>query len=442
MSITERELQVSPGPLVGTVVLPGDKSVSHRVLLIGALAEGTSHPRGLSDGQDVAHSADAVRALGARVEQASVPGRRAVTTIYGGARSLSEPGSALDCGNSGTTMRLIAGLVAQQPWDVQLVGDSSLSQRPMDRVAEPLMMMGASVTGRGERCEPPLAIRGGGLRGIEYTPPHASAQIKSCVLLAGLAASGETVVREATSTRRHTEDMLELCGADIEESDHDGVHVVRVRASTLHPFDLTVPGDPSQAAFWVVGACVIPDSEVRLPGVYVGKGRRGFLDVLVRMGADVTESEPAQSATGPDSADLCVRYSPLVATEVHSSEITGLDEVPVLAVAAAIADGTTVFREVGELRVKESDRLSGIVTLLRAFGASAEVRGDDLVVHGGARLKAGEYHASGDHRMAMAAAIAATASSDGAPSVIGGWECVHTSYPAFSDDLAVLSARR
>ena len=234
-----------------------------------------------------------------------------------------------------------------------------------------------------------LRSAGGGLRGIEYTPPHASAQIKSCVLLAGLAASGETVVREATSTRRHTEDMLELCGADIEESDHDGVHVVRVRASTLHPFDLTVPGDPSQAAFWVVGACVIPDSEVRLPGVDVGKGRRGFLDVLVRMGADVTESEPAQSATGPDSADLCVRYSPLVATEVHSSEITGLDEVPVLAVAAAIADGTTVFREVGELRVKESDRLSGIVTLLRAFGASAEVRGDDLVVHGGARSQGG-----------------------------------------------------
>jgi 3-phosphoshikimate 1-carboxyvinyltransferase len=442
VSTSERELQVSPGPLVGTVVLPGDKSISHRALLIGSLAEGTSRARGLSDGQDVANTADAVRAMGARVGQSSAPGERAVTTIHGGATTLTEPASALDCGNSGTTMRLIAGLVAQQSWNVQLVGDASLSQRPMDRVAEPLTTMGASVTGRGKRCEPPLFIRGGGLRGIEYAPPHASAQIKSCVLLAGLAASGETVVREATPTRRHTEDMLELCGADIEETESDGAHIVRVKASTLRPFDLTVPGDPSQAAFWVVAACVVPGSEVNLPGVYVGKGRRGFLDVLIRMGASVTESEPAESATGSDSADLCARYGPLVATEVHSSEITGLDEVPVLAVAAAVADGTTVFREVGELRVKESDRLAGLVRFLRAFGASADIHGDDLVVHGGARLKSAEYHASGDHRMAMAAAVAATASTESASSVISGWECVQTSYPAFSHDLAVLAADR
>jgi 3-phosphoshikimate 1-carboxyvinyltransferase len=260
------------------------------------------------------------------------------------------------------------------------------------------------------------------------------------VLLAGLEAVGDTVVHEAVPTRRHTEEMLELCGARIEETSVDGAHIVHLRPSVLRPFDLTVPGDPSQAAFWVVAACVVPGSEISLPGIYVGAGRRGFLDVLARMGADVSESQPLDPDTGPASADLVARYGPLVATEVSSKEITGLDEVPVLAVAASVAEGTTVFHDVAELRVKESDRMEGIVRFLSAFGAISEIRGDDLVVHGRARLSAGEFHSSGDHRMAMASAVAAAAVSDVATSLVGGWECVATSYPAFGDDLARLQA--
>jgi 3-phosphoshikimate 1-carboxyvinyltransferase len=436
------ELRVHAGrPLVGTVVVPGDKSISHRALLIGSVAEGISVARGLSDGGDVARTEAAVKAYGVTVERSQVDGTKgpATTTIHGGAENLVEPRSSLDCGNSGTTMRLIAGLLAARPWNVELVGDASLSMRPMDRVAEPLRLMGATVTGRGTRCQPPLAITGGQLQGIEYAPPQASSQVKSCVLLAGLVARGGTVVREAVPTRRHTEELLGLCGADIEETTEDGAHVVRLRSSTLRPFDLTVPGDPSQAAFWVVAGCVVPGSEIRLPGVYVGEGRRGFLDVFARMGADVTESEPGDPGTGKASADLVARYGPLVATEVSSAEITGLDEVPVLAVAASVAAGTTVFRDMAELRVKESDRMAGIVRLLAAFGGRAEVQGDDLFVHGGARLTPAEFHASGDHRMAMAAAVAAATASDGATSLIRGWESVETSYPSFSDDLAGLA---
>jgi 3-phosphoshikimate 1-carboxyvinyltransferase len=438
VSTAEGALQVRSGtPLRGTVVVPGDKSISHRALLIGSLAEGTSVARRLSPGGDVSSTQGAVRAMGVKVERDH---ETSETRIEGGSESLREPRSALDCGNSGTTMRLIAGLVAARPWNVQLVGDSSLSSRPMDRIAEPLRQMGATVTGRGDRCQPPLDVRGGRLRGIDYAPPQASAQVKSCVLLAGLEADGETVVREAVATRRHTEEMLELCGARIEETSVDGAHVVHLRPSVLQPFDLTVPGDPSQAAFWVVAACVVPGSEISLPGIYVGAGRRGFLDVLARMGADVSESPPLDSDTGPASADLVARYGPLVATDVDAGEITGLDEVPVLAVAASVADGTTVFHDVAELRVKESDRMEGIVRILSAFGANSEIRGDDLVVHGSARLTAAEFHSSGDHRMAMAAAVAAAAVSDVATSFVGGWQCVATSYPAFGDDLARLQA--
>jgi 3-phosphoshikimate 1-carboxyvinyltransferase len=444
MSGETEELAVESGrPLLGTVLVPGDKSISHRALLIGSIAEGTSVARGLSEGGDVARTEAAVRALGVKVNRSPADGAGgSVTTIDGGPGSLSEPKSTLDCGNSGTSMRLIAGLLAPRPWSVELVGDASLSTRPMDRIAEPLHLMGATVTGHGTRCQPPLTVSGGPLRGIDYAPPQASAQVKSCVLIAGLQATGDTVVREGVPTRRHTEELFELCGADIEETTEDGARVVRLRPSTLRPFDLTVPGDPSQAAFWVVAACVVPGSEIRLPGIYVGEGRRGFLDVLARMGADVTESDPADRDMGASCADLVARYGPLVATEVSSEEITGLDEVPVLAIAASVAKGTTVFHEVGELRVKESDRMAGVVRLLEVFGASAQVDGDDLVVHGQGQLSTGDFHAWGDHRMAMAAAVAASAATNRATSLIQGWESVATSYPAFSDDLANLANGR
>ena len=278
MNTPTDEITVASGrPLSGTVFVPGDKSISHRALLIGSLAEGTSVARGLSDGGDVARTEAAVRSLGVGVNRTQVDGiRGSVTTIEGGAATLREPDVALDCGNSGTTMRLIAGVLVSRRWVVELVGDASLSTRPMDRIAEPLRRMGATITGRGDRCEPPLTINGGDLRGIDYAPPQASAQVKSCVLLAGLRAEGDTVVREVAPTRRHTEELFELCGADIEETAEDGAHIVRLKPSTLSPFVLSVPGDPSQAAFWVVAACVVPGSEVTLPGIYVGEGRRGL----------------------------------------------------------------------------------------------------------------------------------------------------------------------
>jgi len=422
--------------LVGRVRVPGDKSVSHRALLLGALASGQSVVRGLSDGDDVARTAAATRALGARVDVEPISGS---TRISGGPAGLRQPDGALDSGNSGTTMRLLAGIVAGQPFTTQLTGDASLSSRPMDRVAAPLRQMGADITGRTERCLPPLTIRGGALRGIDYTTPMASAQVKACILLAGLGAEGETVVREPVLTRLHTEEMLTRCGARLTEEDTDGGgHVVRLLPSELAPFELDVPGDPSQAAFWVVAACVVPDSVVTVERVYVGRGRRGYLDVLARMGADVVEAPVTGPGDLATTADIVARYGPLRATEVHASEITGLDEVPVLAVAAACAAGDTVFRDVGELRVKESDRMAGVAALLAVFGARAEVEGDDLWVHGAGRLVPGALHAHGDHRMAMAAAVAGLAAGEG-PTHIAGWAAVATSYPQFPAHLASLT---
>jgi len=418
-------------PLAGAVRVPGDKSISHRALLVGALAEGHSAIVGLSDGEDVARTADAVRALGATVGAEGVDG---------GASRLHEPAGPVDAGNSGTTMRLLAGLVAGWPWTVTIGGDESLCARPMDRIAAPLRAMGARVHGRGERDLPPIEVRGGALVAIDYAPPVASAQVKSCVLLAGLRAEGETVVREAVPTRAHTEELLARAGAAITVADEGGARVVRLRPGELVPFTLEVPADPSQAAFWVVAATLVPGSEVTVEGVYVGATRRGFLDVLRRMGAAIGETPAAGADTTMAVADLAVRAAPLVATEVEAAEITGLDEVPVLAVAAARAEGTTVFRGMGELRVKESDRLAGVVELLGAFGARAHTEGDDLFVTGVPRLTAGSVDARGDHRMAMAGAVAGLAADPATgESTMSGFEAVATSYPAFVAHLRVLT---
>jgi 3-phosphoshikimate 1-carboxyvinyltransferase len=418
--------------LLGRVRVPGDKSVSHRALIVGALATGTSRVRGLSDGDDVVRTAASLRALGAHIDEG---------VINGGAGRLHAAAGPLDAGNSGTTMRLLCGVVAGMPWTTVLTGDASLSARPMDRVAVPLRAMGARVAGTGARCLPPLTVQGGALHGVDYTPPMASAQVKSCLLLAGLAATGETVVREPVLTRRHTEELLLRCGADLEEETDSGAHVVRVRARSLAPFDLTVPADPSQAAFWLVAACIVPGSEITVLRVYVGPGRRGYLDVLARMGAPIDEDRTTDPDDLGPTADVTARFGPLRATEVDGSEITGLDEVPILAVAAACAEGDTVFRGVGELRVKESDRLAGVVDLVAAFGGRAEADGDDLVVHGTGRLRAGVVDAGGDHRMAMAAAVAGLAAGP-VPTRVGGWEAVDTSYPGFARDLTRLQQGR
>ncbi len=427
-------MQVRGGQaLVGSVRAPGDKSISHRALLIAALADGESTITGLSDGDDVRRTVIALEALGAQITDEG-----GTLRVVGGRSRLHAAAGPIDLGNSGTGMRLIAGVLAGIPGATTLTGDDSLQSRPMDRIGQPLAMMGASVVGRGDRCLPPIEITGAPLHGIDYTPPMASAQVKSAVLLAGLGADGETVVREPVPTRTHTEDMLAAAGAAISVVHHDGGRVIRLRRSDLLPGARSVPGDPSQAAFWVVGASVIPGSTVTIPGVYLGARRAGFLDVLRRMGAHVEAVERSG-----DLGTIIASSAPLQGTVVRSEEIPSLDEVPILAVAAAVAEGESRFCDVGELRVKESDRLSGIVSMLGALGAEAIVDGDDLVVAGSTELHGGTFDSSGDHRMAMATAIAGTACpSTSDITTIDGWGSVGTSYPRFSIDLATLAEPR
>ncbi len=419
----------------GSVHTPGDKSVSHRSLILGALAEGRSHIEGLSDGADVAHTLRALRSLGAAITVAE-----GGPVVIDGGRSLLRAGTSdLDCGNSGTSMRLLAGLVASIPGRHRLVGDDSLSVRPMDRIAGPLGAMGATLRGRGATLCPPLEIEGGALQGIEWTLPVASAQVKSAILLAGLGASGETVVHEPEPTRPHTEEMLAEAGAAIEVRPEGGGRVIRLRPGALRPVDRLVPGDPSQAAFWIVAAVLAEHGDVTVEDVYIGEQRTGYIGVLARMGADV-----ALEAGSGGSGRLRARSSALHATIVEAREIPSLDEVPVLAVAAALAEGTTIFRDAGELRVKESDRMRATVELVEAFGGRAEELGDDLAVHGlGPRghLHHAAFATAGDHRMAMAAAVAALVAGPG-QSTIEGFSTVATSYPGFLADLARLTAHR
>ena len=427
---TSETLELVGGrPLSGSTTVPGDKSISHRTLLIAALSEGTSTIVGLSGGDDVVRTRRAIEALGATVTDEG-PGGPGSVTVIGGRSRVAAPEDTIDLGNSGTGMRLLAGVVAAIPGTTRLTGDPSLCSRPMDRVASPLSLMGAVVEGVGERCLPPLTVTGGSLVGIDYTPPMASAQVKGAVLFAGLDADGETVLREPVATRSHTEEMLAEAGADINVEPWAAGRVVRLRRSVLSPRDWVVPGDPSQAAFWAVASVIVPGSRITVEQIHFGAERIGFLHVLQRMGAAVQFD-----AGAGDVGSFEAVHSPLRGTTVEAAEIPSLDEVPILAVAAVVAEGPTRFRDVGELRVKESDRLEGTVRLVEAFGGAAHIEGEDLIVTGGTTLTPGTVDAAGDHRMAMAAAVAASACTGPGTSIISGWESVATSYPGFADTL-------
>ena len=415
----------APRGLHGRIRVPGDKSISHRAILLAARAEGVSALRGVSTGDDVARTLAAVAAFGAAVE-GTAPGQVLIT---GGPERLTEPAHVIDVGNSGTAIRLLAGWSAAIDGLTVLQGDESIARRPMDRVAEPLRAMGATVDGRQGGRYAPLVIRGGELTGIDIRPAVASAQVKTAILLAGLAASGPTTVRETVPTRAHTEELLRACGADIVVSPG----AVTVRRSTLTPLDLDVPADPSQAAFWVVAACIVPGSDIVVEHVYVGPGRAGFVAVLQRMGADVTLEDHDATA---HTADIRVRHAGLRATDVGGDEVPSLiDEIPVLAVAAAMAEGTTTFAGAAELRVKESDRIATVTSELTAIGGRVTGRPDGLVItgSGGAPLVGGDVTSHGDHRIAMAMAIAGLAAA--APVHVAGWDAVATSYPNFEEDL-------
>ncbi len=417
----------SPGrPLRGTLAIPGDKSVSHRAVMFAALADGVSHVDGFLEGEDTRATAAIFARMGVRIDTPS-PSRRVVHGV--GVDGLKAPDGPLDCGNAGTGMRLLAGLLAAQSFDSVLVGDASLSKRPMRRVTGPLAKMGARID-TGEGGVPPLHIHGGQpLAGIDYTLEVASAQVKSALLLAGLYAEGETTVREPHPTRDYTERMLAAFGVDIDFSPG----YARLRGGQrLKAADIAVPADFSSAAFYLVAASIVPGSELRLRAVGLNPRRTGLLQALRMMGADIAE-ENASEHGGEPVADLVVRHAPLHGIEVPEALVPDMiDEFPALFVAAACAEGPTVVRGAAELRVKESDRLAAMAHGLRTLGLRVDETPDGATIFPGA-LGGGEVDSHGDHRIAMAFAVAGQRAQGEVR--IGDIANVATSFPGF-DTLA------
>jgi 3-phosphoshikimate 1-carboxyvinyltransferase len=413
----------------GAVRVPGDKSIGHRSLLFGAIGSGTTVVRGLPTGEDVRTTLAAVRALGIEVHQQGKVTRVAGRGWAGLDRAPGDAAEiALDCGNSGTSVRLLLGLLAGRSGRYRLSGDASLSRRPMARVVRPLRALGAVIEGEDHL---PLRVVGQPLRGAEIATAVASAQVKSAAILAALQAEGDSVVSEPAPTRDHTERMLGAMGAPLERVGELGWRIGG-GAAALAPLELEVPGDPSSAAFLVALAAIRPGSALRIERVGLNPRRIGFLRLLEAMGADLRwEIEGEQ----PDPwGAVEVRGSALRGIEVGGADVVdAIDELPVLAVAAATADGPTTVRGASELRVKESDRIASTAALLRAFGAGCDELPDGLVVHGSARLRGAAFDAGMDHRIAMAAAVAACAASG--RSRLGGHEWVAVSYPSFFEHL-------
>ena len=424
ISQTERGLR-------GAARVPADKSITHRGLILGAVATGESRLANPSPAGDCAATLACIQALGAQVDGG--PGEWRIRGV--GLRGLQEPADALDCCRSGTTMRLLAGLLAGQEGLFILRGDPQLHRRPMGRIVEPLRAMGAQATGRAGGKFPPLVIQGAALRGTTHHLAVASAQVKSCLLLAGLLAEGTTTVHSPAPSRDHTERLLQAAGVPLRE---DGTTVaVEGPVEALAPLDLVVPGDFSSAAFLLVAACLVPGSEVVLQGVGLNPTRMGLLHVLRQMGASVEVHQGGASNAGEPVGDLLVRWSPLRGVEVGGEAIPALiDEVPILAVAATQAEGTTVVRDAADLRHKESDRIAATVQELRRLGARIEERPDGFVVEGPARLRGARVESHGDHRLALALAVAGLVAEG--ETVVEGFDRAADSFPGFPEVLADL----
>lgn len=416
--------------LRGAAEVPGDKSVSHRAALLGAVAEGPTEVRGFLEAEDCLRTVAAVRALGVEVARKG-PGHYRIAG--GGLAGLAEPADVVDCGNSGTTARLLAGLLAGQPFWTVLSGDASLRGRPMGRVAEPLRAMGATVVGRAEGTRLPLAIRGRRPpRAIAWTSPVASAQVKSAILLAGLGADGPVSVTEPAPSRDHSERMLRRFGARVTG---DG-RTVTLEPGPLRGSVVEVPGDLSSAAFLLVAALVVPEARVTLHRVGVNPTRTGLLDALAAMGAPVERT--AEADEGEPTASLTVASAALTGTVVGGAMIPRLiDEVPALAVAALGARGVTEVRDAAELRVKESDRIAALARELGKLGAEVQERPDGLVIRGPQRLRGARVSSGGDHRMAMALAVAALGAEG--ETVVEDVACVATSFPGFAATVNALA---
>ncbi|MGQ9571602.1 MAG: 3-phosphoshikimate 1-carboxyvinyltransferase [Dehalococcoidia bacterium] len=424
----------SPRRLRGSIHPPGDKSISHRAAILNAIAQGEAVVENFQAGADCLATLRCLRALGVQLDW---DGQGTLRVQGGGRLGLRESSDVLNAANSGTTMRLLAGLVAGQPFFSVLTGDASLRSRPMERIVEPLRAMGARIQGRAGGAHPPLAIEGSSLRGIRYRLPVASAQVKSALTLAALYGEGETVLTEPALSRDHTERMLRAMGAQI-IGGQDGTLRILPPQRELTPLSLRVPGDISAAAFWMVAAAAHPDAEVRLSGVGVNPSRNGIIDALVSMGADIVLEDERIWGCEP-VADIVVRSSSLRGTTIQGPLIPRLiDELPVLAVAASLAQGETVIREAAELRVKESDRIRNTVRELRRLGANVQELPDGMVLRGVGYLKGGMCGSHGDHRLAMTLAVAGLLAQG--ETVVRGAEASSISYPDFWHHLEQLSS--
>lgn len=415
----------------GDIMVPGDKSISHRAVMFSALAEGTTTIEGFLPGADCLSTISCFRKLGITIEQEGDRVRVEGKGWYG----LTEPSEILDIGNSGTTIRLMMGILSTQPFHSVLIGDESIARRPMKRVTGPLRRMGADIAGRNNGEYTPLSVRGGKLTGIEYRSPVSSAQVKSAVLLAGLAAEGETTVYEPEVSRDHTERMLRSFGVDV-ESFNGGVRV-RGGQSLQSPGHIQVPGDISSAAFPLVAAVIIPGSHIVVRNVGVNPTRSGIIDVLREMGADLT-LDNEREVNGEPVADIEVKYAPLKGIEIGGAIIPRLiDEIPVIAVLATQAEGTTVIKDAAELKVKETNRIDTIVAELSKMGARIEPTEDGMIVYGRTPLRGAVCDSHGDHRIGMAAAIAGLAASG--ETIIQNADSINVSFPGFFTTLRQIS---
>jgi 3-phosphoshikimate 1-carboxyvinyltransferase len=413
-------------PLRGRLRLPGCKGISHRALLFAALADGRSRIENLADGDDVARTARALAQLGVPLNLDA----RTASVNASGVGGLREPEVVIDCGNSGTTMRMLCGLVAGRPFLSILTGDSSLSGRPMLRVVEPLRAMGARLDGRADGERAPLTVRGGDLHGVRHELAVASGQVKTALVLAGLQAAGETEIVEPAPSRDHTERMLAALHAPVVQVEE---RRVRVQAGAPDAFEMVVPGDPSSAAFFVVAATIVPGSAIVLEDVSLNPGRIQYLDLLREMGARI-EVAATETRVGEPVGNIAVEAAPLHGIEIAGHEAI-IDELPVLAIAAAFAEGVTTIRDAAEMAVKETNRIGALEQELTQLGVQVETRPDGLVVHGGSPQGA-TLKSHGDHRIAMGAAVAGLGAEG--ETTVRGWPAVAISYPGFAADLAAL----
>jgi len=413
-------------PVQGELHIPGDKSISHRAVMLGSLAKGTTVVENFLDGEDCMHTIEIFRNLGVSIEQSDTT----VTIKSDGAFNLTEPLVPLYFGNSGTTARLMLGILSGLPFYASIYGDPFLTLRPMERVTIPLQKMGAQIDGRGNGTYLPLSTRGSALKGIEYRLPIKSAQVKSAILLAGLFAEGETKVIELAKTRNHTENMLQAFGADIRT---EGNTVSISNKNALTPVDVTVPGDISSAAFFIAAAAIVPGSNLTLKNVGLNETRTGIIDVLVEMGADISISNETTSS-GELLGDIAISYSKLKGTTIEGDMIPKLiDEIPIIALIATQAEGVTIIKDAEELRVKETDRIHAVADVLGTLGASIEESRDGLIVHGKTALRGGDVKSYSDHRIAMMSVIASLVAQNSV--TLDDISSIAVSYPRFFEDL-------